>query len=160
MTSVSTRSNSSVRQRAIVVGAYGQDGRLLCAELENQHYEVTRIGRATVCTGQDPTRPFDIRDAASIDQLLDTTAPDQIYYLAAHHHSAEECTGDTASLLRESLTVRCLCLVNFLSAMARLRRTARLFYASSSLVFGYPDEAPQSETTPQRPVCAYGATKL
>ena len=160
MTSASTRPNSSVRQRAIVIGAYGQDGRLLCAELEDHHYEVTRIGRTTVGTGKDPTRPFDIRDAAAVAQLVATTAPDEIYYLAAHHHSAEESTGDTATLLRESLTVHCLCLVNFLSAMQRRRGTTRLFYASSSLVFGNPDEAPQSENTPRRPVCAYGTTKL
>ena len=154
MTSASTRPSSSVRQLAIVVGAYGQDGRLLCAELENQHYEVTRIGRTTVCTGQDPTRPFNIRDAAAVAQLVAATAPDEIYYLAAHHHSAEESTGDPATLLRESFTVHCLCLVNFLSAMQRRRGTTRLFYASSSLVFGNPDEAPQSENTPRRPVCA------
>jgi GDPmannose 4,6-dehydratase len=160
MTPSSVRPNSSVRQHAIVVGAYGQDGRLLCDELENNHYEVTRIGRTTVCTGVDSTRPFDIRDAAAVDQLVETTAPDEIYYLAAHHHSAEESTGDTATLLRESLTVHCLCLVNFLSAIQRRRSTARLFYASSSLVFGYPDEAPQDENTPRHPVCAYGTTKL
>ena len=143
MTSAAARPYSSVRQRAVVVGAYGQDGRLLCAELENQHYEITRIGRATVCTGEDPTRPFDIRDVASVDQLVDTIAPDEIYYLAAHHHAADERTGDIATLLRESFTVHCLCLVNFLSTIQRRRGTARLFYASSSLVFGYPDEAPQ-----------------
>jgi GDPmannose 4,6-dehydratase len=160
MTLPLARASSPVRQRAIVVGAYGQDGRLLCAELENNHYEVTRIGRTTACTGEDSTRPFDIRDAAAVDQIVDSAAPDEIYYLAAHHHSAEESTGDIATLLRESLTVHCLCLVNFLSAMQRLRSTARLFYASSSLVFGYPDEAPQDENTPRHPVCAYGTTKL
>jgi GDPmannose 4,6-dehydratase len=44
--------------------------------------------------------------------------------------------------------------------MQRRRSTARLFFASSSLVFGYPDETPQNEDTPLRPICAYGATKL
>jgi GDPmannose 4,6-dehydratase len=160
MISSSGHPNSSVRRHAVVVGAYGQDGRLLCAELENNHYEVTRIGRTTVCTGKAPARPFDIRDAAAVDRLVETTEPDEIYYLAAHHHSAEESTGDTAVLLRESFTIHCLCLLNFLSAIQRLRATARLFYASSSLVFGNPDKAPQSEETPRRPVCAYGTTKL
>lgn len=65
---VSATSSVVSQRRAIVVGAYGQDGRLLCAELENQHYEVMRIGRTTVCTGKDPTRPFDIRDAAAVDR--------------------------------------------------------------------------------------------
>ncbi|MGD0145177.1 MAG: GDP-mannose 4,6-dehydratase, partial [Rhizomicrobium sp.] len=160
MISSSAHPCPAIVRRAVVVGAYGQDGRLLCAELENQHYQVTRIGRTTMSTGKDPARPFDIRDAAAVDRLVDATAPDEIYYLAAHHHSAQESTGDTATLLRESLTVHCLCLVNVLSAMARLRSKARLFYASSSLVFGNPDEAPQNENTPRRPVCAYGTTKL
>jgi GDPmannose 4,6-dehydratase len=96
----------------------------------------------------------------AVDQLVGSVAPHEIYYLAAHHHSAEESTGDTAALLKESFTVHCLCLVNFLSALQRRRGATRLFYASSSLVFGYPDEAPQSENTPLRPVCAYGTTKL
>jgi GDPmannose 4,6-dehydratase len=150
----------AIRRRAIVVGAYGQDGRLICAQLEDQDYEVTRIGRTTIGTGQEPTRPFDIRDATAVDQLVDTAAPDEIYYLAAYHHSAEESTGDTASLLRESLAVHCLALINFLNAIQHRRSAARLFYASSSLVFGYPDDAPQDEGTPRRPVCAYGTTKL
>lgn len=160
MISSSAHSRPSVRQRAIVVGAYGQDGRLLCAELEKQNCQVTRIGRTTVCAGEEPARPFDIRDAAAVDKLVDIAAADEIYYLAAHHHSAEEGTGDTATLLRESIAVHCLCLINFLSAMQRRRSDARLFYASSSLVFGYPDEAPQNENTSLRPVCAYGTTKL
>src|ERR1700677_5320543 len=162
MISPSARSNSSTEssRRAIVVGAYGQDGRLLSTELDKHQYIVTRVGRTTVCTGNEPARPFDIRNTAAVDQLLDSTSPDEIYYLAAHHHSAEESTGDTATLLRESVTVHCLCLVNFLSAMQRQPSAPRLFYASSSLVFGYPDETPQSENTPLRPVCAYGTTKL
>ncbi len=162
MISPSARSNSSAEspRRAIVVGAYGQDGRLLSTELDEHQYIVTRVGRTTVCTGDEPARPFDIRNAAAVDQLLDSTSPDEIYYLAAHHHSAEESTGDTATLLRESVTVHCLCLVNFLNAMQRRGGKARLFYASSSLVFGNPDEAPQNENTPLRPVCAYGTTKL
>jgi GDPmannose 4,6-dehydratase len=160
LSSASATSSVVSQRHAIVVGAYGQDGRLLCAELENNHYEVTRIGRTTMSTGKDPAQPFDIRDATAVDELVHTTAPDEIYYLAAHHHSAEERTGDTATLLRESLTVHCLCLVSFLSAIQRVHNTARLFYASSSLVFGYPDEAPQDENTPRHPVCVYGTTKL
>jgi GDPmannose 4,6-dehydratase len=157
---LSSASPVGSQRHAIVVGAYGQDGRLLCAELEKRHYKVTRVGRTTIRSGEDPARPFDIRDAVAVDQLVDSIAPHEIYYLAAHHHSAEESTGDTATLLKESFTVHCLCLVNFLSAMQRQPSAPRLFYASSSLVFGYPDETPQSENTPLRPVCAYGTTKL
>ena len=123
-------------------------------------YKVTRVGRTTSQSEESQPQPFDICNASAVERLVDITAPDEIYYLAAHHHSAEESTGDTATLLRESFTIHCLCLVNFLNAMQRRCPTTRLFYASSSLVFGHPDDAPQSEDTPLRPICAYGATKL
>jgi GDPmannose 4,6-dehydratase len=148
------------QRRAIVVGAYGQDGRLLCAELERNHHKVTRVGRTTSRSEASQPQSFDICDASAVERLVDASVPDDIYYLAAYHHSAEESTGDAATLLRESFKIHCLCLVNFLSAVQRRCPTTRLFYASSSLVFGNPDEAPQSEDTPARPICAYGATKL
>jgi GDPmannose 4,6-dehydratase len=159
MASVDASPSAGNRRRAIVIGAYGQDGRLLSAELEKHSYVVTRVGRTGARTADEPTLPFDIRDAAAIEQLVDRTAPDEVYYLAAHHHSSEEATGDTATLLVESFTIHCLGLVHILNAIQRRRSTARLFNASSSLVFGHPEEAPQSETTPLRPVCVYGTTK-
>ena len=147
-------------RQAIVIGAAGQDGRLLCAELENHGYRVTRVDRTGVRTGDTPTQPFDIRDAAAVDRLVENTTPDEIYYLAAHHHSSEERTEEIGPLLVDSFTIHCLCLVHVLNAIKRRHSTARLFNASSSLVFGYPDEAPQTEITPLRPVCAYGASKV
>jgi|SRR5580704_510755 GDPmannose 4,6-dehydratase len=159
MSSVHSSLSAGSRRRAIVIGAHGQDGRLLCTELEKHHYEVTRVGRTGVRTGDAPTLSFDIRDAAAVEQLVESIAPDEVYYLAAHHHSSEEGTGEIASLLVESFTIHCLCLVHILDAMQRRCSTTRLFYASSSLVFGHPDEAPQNETTPLRPVCVYGTTK-
>jgi GDPmannose 4,6-dehydratase len=159
MLSVHPNSPAASRQRAIVIGAYGQDGLLLCAELEKHHYEVTRVGRTGVRIGDAATQFLDIRDATAVEQLVEYTAPDEVYYLAAHHHSSEETKGDIATLLVESFTIHCLCLVHILNAIQRRRSTARLFNASSSLVFGHPEEAPQNETTPLRPVCVYGTTK-
>jgi GDPmannose 4,6-dehydratase len=46
-----------------------------------------------------------------------------------------------------------------LEAVRQHRQTARVFYASSSRVFGEAVTSPQDETTPQRPTCVYGATK-
>lgn len=158
MSSVDPNSSAATR-RAIVIGAHGQDGRLLCTELEKDHYEVTRVSRTGVRIGDGPRVVFDIRDPAAVDRLVECTSPDEVYYLAAHHHAAQEATGDLATLLVESFAIHCLGPVHLLNAMQRRRRSARLFYASSSLVFGQPDETPQSELTPLRPVCAYGTTK-
>jgi GDPmannose 4,6-dehydratase len=159
MPSVDPGSAAKNRKRAIVIGAHGQDGQLLCAKLEKNHYEITRVGRAGVRTGDATTLPFDIRDAAAVDLLVDRTAPDEVYYLAAHHHSAQEETGDLATLWVESFAIHCLGLAHVLNAVRRRHRAARLFYASSSLVFGHPEDAPQNENTPLRPICAYGTTK-
>jgi GDPmannose 4,6-dehydratase len=149
---------SKKRRRAVVVGAAGQDGRLLCGELENDDYEVVRVERAGIRRQDGFLQPFDIRDADAAGQLVRDFAPDEIYYLAAHHHSSEESGGDLAVLLKESFAVHCFGLAHVLEAIAG-RGRGRLFYASSSLVFGHPDTAPQNELTPFRPVCAYGTTK-
>jgi GDPmannose 4,6-dehydratase len=159
MSSAFSGSYGRGKRRAIVIGAHGQDGRLLCAELEKDHYDVTRVARAGVRTVDGVTLPFDMRDGSAVDELVAKISPDEIYYLAAHHHSSEEKTGDIATHFVESFTTHCLCLVYILNAIKRSHSTARLFNASSSLVFGYPDRAPQSESAPLRPVCAYGTTK-
>jgi GDPmannose 4,6-dehydratase len=47
-----------------------------------------------------------------------------------------------------------------LEAVARHHPATRVYQASSSEVFGVPDEAPQTEATPLRPVNPYGIAKL
>jgi GDPmannose 4,6-dehydratase len=144
-------------RKIIVIGSRGQDGALLCRQLADRNCSVTEVARgiALPATG----KPLDILDADAVNDLVGTVAPDEIYYLAAHHQSAEEKVSGEALLFRDSLNVNVMGLVNFLDA-ARLRAPqSRIFYAASSHVFGTPSSSPQDESTPLNPENVYGIAK-
>jgi len=150
---------TSMQRCAVVIGAGGQDGHYLCRELTTRGDRVIRVDRNGVY-GDMAKRLMDILNVEAVAELVREVLPDEIYYLAAHHHSSQEGTGSLCTLLDESYNIHCVGLKNFLNAMNRVRREARLFYAASSLVFGDPPEVPQTEDTPMAPFCAYGVTKL
>jgi len=138
------------RPRALVVGCHGQDGVYLSQFLNEKGYEVTGIAR-----GSSP----DICDPMAVRELVRSTLPQEIYHLAAYHHSAENRGRRDRELVRRSLLVNTLSLDNFLEAVATEAPVCRVFYAASSRVFGRPQSAPQDESTPMDPHCAYGISK-
>lgn len=144
---------------SVVVGAGGQDGQYLCDKLAERGDRVIRVYR-TALSGDIDSRPMDILDCGAVTDLVREAVPNEIYYLAAYHHSSEEAVGPLRTLLDKSYGVHCVGLQNFLDAMSGYQRQSRLFYAASSLVFGDPKVAPQTEDTPMVPFCAYGITKL
>lgn len=135
--------------KALIVGSAGQDGRLLDAQLRARGTETVGIVRGDVPLG----------DRAAVADLVRRQRPDEIYYLAAHHHSSEQAAGDDVDLLRTSLDVHVHGLVHVLEAVAHHASKARLFYASSSHVFGRPSTSLQNEDSPRRPINVYGMTK-
>lgn len=148
-------------KRVIVVGADGQDGRILCGQLAKDGCAVLGIGRESV-RATEPFTPgrIEITDRACVREALGNWQPDQIYYLAAHHHSSQEQAGsDTIRLFEKSHAVHVLGLLHFLEAMKDAAPQARLFYAASSLVFGDVTSEMQDERTPMNPRCIYGITK-
>ncbi len=148
------------RPVAIVVGSAGQDGTLLSRHLRERAYSVVEITRTAARREHGGTQPIDVADARQVEALVSEINPAEIYYLAAHHHSSGEAVGDQGKLVQESYRVHCLGFQSFLDSCVRHSPHTRLFYASSALVYGHPDRCPQDETTPMRPVCAYGITKL
>jgi GDPmannose 4,6-dehydratase len=145
---------------AVVVGAGGQDGTLLSAHLRRRGYGVVPVTRQGVLRADGAIEPLDLLDKAAVESFVVKVAPNEIYYLAAHHHSSDEDTGDLSQLLQLSYQTHCERFLTLLEACVRHSPLTRVFYASSALVFGHTDHAPQDETTPMRPVCAYGITKL
>lgn len=145
------------KQKVIVVGSRGQDGTLLCRQLADRQCDVTEVARnlAVPAIG----KPLDILDADAVAGLISASDPDEIYYLAAHHQSAEEKVAGEAALFRESLNVNVTGLVNFLDAARLHAPRCRIFYAASSHVFGTPGISPQDESTPFNPENVYGIAK-
>ena len=148
-----------MQRRALIIGAKGQDGFYLDAHLQRLGYEVVRAGRDSVKVGSQD-RPFDVLDFGLVSDLIGELLPNEVYYLAAHHHSSQENPENLLDLFSKSYQVHCQGLAATLEAIATRSPLSRLFYAASSLVFGMPQVAPQNEQTPYAPICAYGITKV
>jgi GDPmannose 4,6-dehydratase len=63
------------------------------------------------------------------------------------------------AIWQASWAVHVQAFLNFLTAVRECHPAARIFYASSSRVFGQAAVSPQNENTPLRPACVYGVTK-
>jgi GDPmannose 4,6-dehydratase len=149
-------------KRVVIVGSGGQDGRILfeqrardCAVLGLDVGAVTGHALAEVT----PRQPVDLQDRRQVDALCERVAPDEVYYLAAHHHSAEE-HPDQAAELRKCFDVHVVGLVHVLEGIRAHAPKCRLFYAGSSQMFGQPASAPQDEATPFAPRNPYAITKV
>jgi GDPmannose 4,6-dehydratase len=150
-------------KRVVVVGSGGQDGRLLVERLSREGHAVLGVERASV-SGRDAfdagmPAALDIADAGAVERALAVARPDEVYYLAAYHHSSEQTAGEMSALLRASEEVHVRGLVNVLEALRKAAPSCRTFYAASSHVFGTPVMALQNETTPLEPRSVYAITK-
>jgi GDPmannose 4,6-dehydratase len=150
------------RTRAVIVGCGGQDGRILWDQLSNQGCELVGIGRSTLQTHRtDWNEQITISDFGAVRRLIAEFRPEQIYYVAAHHHSSQEIgTGSDRALWNSSYEVHVQGFANFLEAAQHCHRPTRIFYASSSRVFGMAASNPQTEATSFQPICLYGISKL
>ena len=145
---------------ALIVGSEGQDGRLLRALLERRGNRVLGIGRTSVSsTGLDWTRPVDITQFEAVKELVAALRPDQIYHLAAIHHSSEETHAEDLATFRRLYEVNFFSLLHFLEAARLASPGSRVFFAASSHIFGRPETGTQDETTPLRPDSIYGMSK-
>jgi GDPmannose 4,6-dehydratase len=146
--------------RALVIGAAGQDGSYLSEQLKVDGAEVFGLTRQGL-TGPIAVdgSPVMLTDRAAMTRLIEHGAFQQIYYLAAYHHSAEDRVESEIDVVRRSFAVHVDGLLNVLEVLAATRSRAALFYAASSHVFGIVTEAPQTEFTALAPICPYGISK-
>ena len=132
---------------ALITGALGQDGRLLAGHLLKVGYRVIGLAK--------PGTPFPaegilaamqreqcgLADAPAVCRMLDAWQPDEIYHLAAVHHSSQEHAAGQSGVLQEAMLTG-----NFLStktlafAMLETRSPAHLVFAASSQMFSADSE--------------------
>ncbi len=138
---------------ALIIGAGGQDGRLLTEQLTASGWHVGQLLRAR---GGDVL----LSSARMTRDYLVSTNPTHVYYLAGHHHSSQDNPPEPVELFRASIAAHVDGLVNVLDAMRLVAPQCRLFYAASSHVFGSrPPKPVQDESTPLNPDNVYGITK-
>ena len=145
---------------AVIIGSEGQDGRLLRAHLERQGDRVLGIHRDGVSsTGMEWSRSVDITRFEDVREVIRSMRPDEIYHLAAIHHSSEEAHVEDLAGFRRLYEVNFFSLLHVLEAARLESPSTRVFFAASSHVFGRPDTEIQDETTPLRPESIYAMTK-
>lgn len=158
-------------KKALISGITGQDGSYLAEFLLEKGYEVYGIIRrsSSFNTGridpiyEDPHVPHrrlhlvygDLNDASSLNRIIRTVQPDEIYNLGAQSHvrvsfDIPEYTGEITGLG----TVR------LLEAIRESGLKPKFYQASSSEMFGKVQDVPQRETTPFYPRSPYGAAKV
>jgi len=150
---------------ALITGITGQDGPYLAELLLGMGYNVYGVARGQsnprLQTLQE-THPdihvlsADLIDASSLDRVIQESAPDEVYNLAAisfvqysfaHPLLTAEVTG--------------LGPLRLLEALRRNGGSRTRFYqASTSEMFGNAIETPQSERTAFRPRSPYGCAKV
>lgn len=150
-----------MKKTAVIVGSHGQDGRFAFDSLAEKGYGVIGLDKGVIKTkATEWNMPVDIIYKDAVFEFLKKVQPDEVYYLAAFHHSSEDQGVDEIELFEKSYSVHVFSYLNFLQGIRLYSPKTRMFYAASSLIFGEADSEVQDETTPFRPNSAYGITKL
>ncbi len=151
-------------KKALITGITGQDGSYLAELLLGKGYQVYGIVRKTshflhpnIAHLQHSLHLIyaDLLDPVSIDLATREVMPDEVYNLASQSAPSEsfkqpihtaEITGIGAHRVLEAVRKAC--------------PEARFYQASSSEMFGWVKEIPQTEETPFNPANPYAAAKL
>jgi GDPmannose 4,6-dehydratase len=158
-------------KKALITGITGQDGSYLAELLLGKGYDVYGIIRrsSSFNTGRidklyrDPhesgTRLHliygDLNDASSLNRILRTVQPYEIYNLGAQSHV--RTSFDVPEYTAEVSGVGTL---RILEAVRESGLSPKFYQASSSELYGKVQEIPQRETTPFYPRSPYGIAKL
>lgn len=149
---------------ALITGITGQDGSYLAELLLSKNYRVVgvvrrsstenfeRIGHLTSCI---ELIQADLLDQYSLIDAVKTTAPDEVYNLAAQSFVP---TSWNQPVLTGEFTA--LGVTRILEAIRLVNPSIRFYQASSSEMFGKVRETPQTEETPFYPRSPYGVAKV
>lgn len=147
--------------RALVTGASGQDGTILCRMLAREGVEViglvkpgspfTRLKRYVP---QIQVVEVDLGDADGLSRTVRDTAPTEIYNLGGF-----TAPGDSWQHQDEVRRINVDAVAALLDAARTLDQPARFFQASSASIFEGVDRSPQTEQTEPAPLSPYAQSK-
>lgn len=155
---------------SIITGITGQDGSYLTELLLEKGHLVhglvrrsSQIARSRIDNlTRDPAiygqRLFlhyaDLDDITTIRRLLVKIAADEFYHLAGQSH-----VGLSFEIPESTCEFTAMGTLRLLEILRDLAEPPRFLHVGSSELFGKPDQSPQSELTPFRPVTPYGVAK-
>ncbi|PQO44998.1 GDP-mannose 4,6-dehydratase [Blastopirellula marina] len=148
---------------ALITGITGQDGSYLAEFLLEKGYEVHGCFRRASTNSFERiehlldsihVHPADLIDQSSLECLVRTVQPQEVYNLAAQSFVGSSwgqpiLTGDVTGLG----------VTRLLEAIRLVDKSIRFYQASSSEMFGKVHEVPQREATPFHPRSPYGVAK-
>lgn len=160
-----------MKKKALITGITGQDGSYLAEFLLNKGYEVYGIIRRASHFNtdridhlyQDPHEKNvrlhllygDLNDASSLNHIVKTVKPDEIYNLGAQSH-----VKVSFEVPEYTAEITALGTIRLLEAIRDSGITTKFYQASSSEMYGEVLETPQTEKTPFNPRSPYAAAKV
>lgn len=158
-------------KKALITGITGQDGSYLAEFLIKKGYEIHGVIRrsSSFNTGRidhlyrDPhvhdrhmiLHYGDLTDSSNLSRLIEKTAPDEIYNLAAQSH-----VKVSFEVPEYTAEVDALGTLRLLDAIREVGIQTKFYHASTSELYGKAMEIPQTETTPFYPRSPYAVAKL
>ena len=148
---------------ALITGLTGQDGSYLAELLLEKNYQVfglvrrsstSNLSRISHLADKVKIVSGDLLDQCSLMDVISECQPDEIYNLASQSYVPLSWTQPSLTAEYTALGVSRL-----LDSIRRCQPAAKFYQASSSEVFGQPDESPQTEKTAFRPRNPYGVAK-
>ncbi|MCD0463019.1 GDP-mannose 4,6-dehydratase [Roseiconus lacunae] len=155
---------------ALITGITGQDGSYLTELLISKGYSVHGIVRRSSTTVRARLdhlfhrediynkRLFlhyaDLADTTTIRRIMLKCTPDELYHLAGQSH-----VGASFDIPETTCEFTAMGTLKLLEIIRDLEQKPKFLHISSSEIFGRPDQSPQNEMTPMRPVTPYGIAK-
>ena len=158
-----------MKKKAFITGINGQDGSYLAEYLLTKDYEVYGIVRRnSIAEHQESridhlvgngvnTEYGDLLDVSSLERMIRTIQPDEIYNIGAQSHVRISMDVPQFTVQTNALGV-----LNILEAYKNNCPKARFYQASSSEMFGrsVDEDGYQRETTKMSPTSPYGCAKV
>ena len=150
-------------KKALITGITGQDGSYSAEILLEKGYQVYGLVRRSSTSNLVRISHFtdeiniisgDLLDQSSLMDAIAQSEPNEIYNLASQSYVPLSWTQPALTAEYTAIGVSRL-----LESIRRIKPDAKFYQASSSEVFGQPDESPQTEKTAFRPLNPYGTAK-
>jgi GDPmannose 4,6-dehydratase len=153
--------STSGPKTALITGLRGQDGSYLAEHLLAKGYRVIGTSHVASCSFrlhelgvEVEVEQLDLSSTVSVKHVIEKVRPDEVYNLAARSSSAQLFDDPIATA-----EINGLAAVRFLEAIREVSPLTRFCQAASSEMFAGTDISPQDDSTPYRPINAYGAAK-
>lgn len=151
-------------RRALITGLSGQDGSFLAELLLEKGYEVfgmvnadpgASLGASEHLRGRVELVRGELLEPDTLVAAVAAVHPDELYHLAAPSFVPDSWERPARTLEAVAAATGTL-----LAAVRDRSPETRMFYASSSAMFGNAPESPQREDTPCWPTNPYASAKL